>query len=333
MAPPTARRFGFSKRAQFGTFLGYVAAFVGLLAGAGVLTAALLGREPFVALRSVAADLTAPVGTTVAVSRSGAHEVGSVMAGYFTSGPEVARLRAEVELARVQLAEARAVQDENRSLRALLGLKEGADRPVAFARLIASTASSTRRFATISAGSQAGIQIGMPVRTPHGLVGRVLEVANSTARVLLVTDPESIVPVQRARDAVPAFAQGRGDGSLQIRLISLGINPLKPGDVLVTSGSGGLYAPGTAVAVVMQLTRDGAIGRVLADPAAIDYAAIYPVYAQAVQMGAALAPAPPPPVPAPKPKSKAKAKGPSATASTGPRPTGSGGAGHTQGPA
>lgn len=308
MAPPTARRFGFSKRAQFGTFLGYVAAFVGLLAGAGVLTAALLGREPFVALRAVAADVAAPASTTVAAGRTGIQSAGSVVSGYFTSGPEAARLRQEVAVARVRLAEARALADENRNLRALLGLSETDDRPVGFARLIASTASSTRRFATISAGAGQGVAVGMPVRTQLGLVGRVLEVGRSTARVLLITDPESIVPVQRARDGIPAFAQGRGDGSLQIRLISLGLNPLKPGDVMVTSGSGGLYAPGTAVAVVMQLTRDGAVARVLADPASIDYTAIYPVYARAVQMEAALAPDPATPPTAAKSKAKAKAK-------------------------
>lgn len=308
MAPPTARRFGFSKRAQFGTFLGYVAAFVGLLAGIAVLVAAPLGREPFQHLRTAATELTAPAGRSVAAGRTGAHEVGAVLYGYLASGPETARLRDEVALARVKLAEARALADENRNLRALLGLKEVADRPVTYARLIASTASSTRRFATISAGSGQGVAVGMPVRTPLGLVGRVLEVSGSTSRVLLVTDPESIVPVQRARDGVPAFAQGRGDGSLLIRLISLGVNPLKPGDVLVTSGSGGLYAPGTAVAVVMQLTADGAIARVLADPATVDYAAIYPVFAQAAQMEAALSPDPAPPVPTPKPKPKAKPK-------------------------
>lgn len=305
MAPPTARRFGFSKRAQFGTFLGYVAAFVGLLAGAGVLTAALLGREPFSALRGVAADVTAPAGRTVAAGRSGLHALADTLTGYITSGPENARLHKEVELARIQLAEAGAVADENRHLRALLGLKESNDRPAAYARLIASTASSTRRFATISAGAGQGVVVGMPIRTPLGLVGRVLEVAGSTARVLLVTDPESIVPVQRASDGVPAFAQGRGDGSLQIRLISLGLNPLRPGDVFLTSGSGGLYAPGTAVAVVMQLTRDGAIARVLADPAATDYVAVYPVYAEAVDMPLALAPEPPKALPLAKPRSPA----------------------------
>ena len=147
------------------------------------------------------------------------------------------------------------------------------------------------------------------MHSPLGLVGRVLEVADHTSRVLLITDSESMVPVRRARDGIAAFAQGRGDGTIQLRLISLGINPLKPGDVFVTSGSGGLYRPGTAVAVVMELTRDGAIARVLSDPTASEFVSVEPVFAEVAAMPEALAP-PPPAVPAvaPKPKSKPKPK-------------------------
>jgi rod shape-determining protein MreC len=89
--------------------------------------------------------------------------------------------------------------------------------------------------------------------------------------------------VRRAKDGVAAFATGRGDGSLQIRLINLGINPLKKGDILVTSGSGGLYRPGTAVAAVTELTRDGAIARVLSDPAATEYVVIEQIWAPAAR--------------------------------------------------
>ena len=134
----------------------------------------------------------------------------------------------------------------------------------------------------------------MPVRSELGLVGRVLEVGHSTARVLLITDGESVVPVRRASDSIPAFAQGRSDGRVQVRLISLGINPLKPGDAFVTSGSGGLYRPGTPIAVVESVTRDGAIARVLSDPAASDYVAIEPVWAPKAATPTATAPAPAP---------------------------------------
>lgn len=308
MAPPTARRFGSSKRAQYGTFLGYVAAFVGMLAGAAVLVVSFIDQSAFSGVRGLASDLAAPAGTTVAVGRSSAQTIGAVVSGYLTSGITTARMQRELEYARVHLAEARAVQDENRQLRALLRLREVPDQPVAYARLIASTASSSRRYATISLGAHQGIVVGMPVRTPLGLVGRVLEVSGSTARVLLVTDPDSMVPVQRAGDGIPAFAQGHGDGTLQIRLVSLGINPLRPGDVFVTSGAGGLYAPGVAVAAVVRLTGDGAVARVLSDPAAVDYVAVYPVFAQAAAMPEALVEPKPAPTPPPKPKPKKSGK-------------------------
>ena len=89
-------------------------------------------------------------------------------------------------------------------------------------------------------------------------MGRVLEASRSSSRVLLITDSESVLPVRRAGDNTVAFAEGRGDGLINIRLINLGINPLKRGDVFVTSGAGGLYRPGIAVAIVTRLTDDGA---------------------------------------------------------------------------
>lgn len=294
MAPPSTRRTGFSKRAQYGTFFGYIAAFAGALLGGGVLLVSILDKSAFSGVRGIAADVTAPAGTAVAASRGTVHDFGATLYGWATWGVTNARMTRELELARVRLAEARATDEENRRLKALLGLREpaagSATPPLAFARLINSTASSLRRFATISAGRNQGVTVGMPVRSASGLVGRVLEVNESTARVLLITDPDSVVPVRRARDGLAAFASGRSDGTLQLRLISLGINPLKPGDVFVTSGSGGLYHPNTAVAVVTEVTRDGANARVLSDPTASEFVAVYPVFAEAVHMPEALVP-------------------------------------------
>jgi rod shape-determining protein MreC len=64
-----------------------------------------------------------------------------------------------------------------------------------------------------------------------------------------------------------------------LRLINLGINPLKRGDVFVTSGAGGIVRPDIGVAIVSELTRDGAVGRVLANPAATIYVAVEPQWA------------------------------------------------------
>ena len=110
------------------------------------------------------------------------------------------------------------------------------------------------------------------------MIGRILEVTSDSARVLLLTDSESILPVRRASDDVVAFAQGRGDGMVRIRLINLGLNPLEKGDLFVTSGSGGFYQPGMAVAIVTEVSDDGADARVVSDPAATDFVSVLPIF-------------------------------------------------------
>lgn len=280
MAPPSNRRTGFSRRAQYTTFFGYIAAGLGALVGGGLLILSLSDPSRFVGVRTTATDVTAPIARAAAAGSSEGTSFFSAIGGYFAAGSKNVELRREVEQARVKLIEAQAVAEENRRLKDLLGLARQDPKPVAVAVMIGSTSSSTRRFATISVGANRGVTVGMPVRSPLGLVGRVLEVGGSTSRILLITDAESIVPVRRASDGVAAFATGRADGMLQVRLISLGINPLKRGDVMVTSGSGGLYRPGIAVAVVDALLPDGAIARVLADPGATEFVTIEPTWNQ-----------------------------------------------------
>jgi rod shape-determining protein MreC len=279
MAPPSNRRPGFSRRAQYSTFVAYLIAAAGAVLGGILLVISNRDDSAMASARSTATDVTAAPATAAAATRATSASWLDSLSGYFMSGSEAARLRKEVALARIQRVEAQGLREENQRLKALLQLVESDGRPVAVARLIGSTHSSTRRFATLAAGASAGIRPGMPVRTPQGLIGRVLEVGSQSGRVLLVTDSESIVPVRRSTDGIAAFAIGRGDGMLQIRLVNLGLNPLKPGDALVTSGSGGLYRPGVAMAVVTKLTPDGAVARPLGDPDAAELVIVEPEWA------------------------------------------------------
>lgn len=288
MAPPPNRRSGYSRRAQYSNFIGYIAGAAGALLGGLLLAVAFANPAAFSSLRGLGGDASEPVAALASGGRAAGHSLFDGIAAYFDAARQNARLKRELAAARVMLIESEARAEENRRLKALLDLSGMDEKPVVHARLIASSAASTRRFATLSVGSRDGVAIGMPVRAPAGLVGRVLETGSSTARVLLVTDGESVVPVRRAKDGLPGFAQGRADGTVQIRLISLGINPLKPGDAFVTSGAGGLYPPGMPIAIARTLTRDGAIAQVLADPAASDYVAVQPVWApQAAAAGMA----------------------------------------------
>lgn len=287
MARPADRRRGHSRKAQYSAFTGYVVAAIGAGLGAVLLIVSLWKPNAFAPLRAEATDLVAPVGEAGAVGRSGSLGFVGTISAYFHAGSQNARLREEARLSRIQLAQDNALHEENRELKALLKLGEEQLKPVAYARLVGSTSASTRRIAFLSAGRDQGVEPGMPVLAPRGLVGRVLEVGGGSARVLLLTDSASMIPVKRAGDETVAFAEGRADGTLRLRLINLGINPLKVGDVFVTSGAGGIFRPGTAVAVVSSLTKDGGIGRVLANPAATVYVAVEPQWVPAAQVPAA----------------------------------------------
>jgi rod shape-determining protein MreC len=246
--------------------------------GAALLIISLWQPQAISGLRTVATDASSPIGRAGAGARVGSMNIFEAIAGYYRAGSKNAELEQEVKIARVRLAEAAALKQENARLKAAIGLMEEDPKPVALGRLIGSTSSSTRRFAYISVGKADGVTADMPVVSPMGLVGRVLEAGQHSARVMLLTDSESMVPVRRATDDVVAFADGRSDGTLRLRLINLGLNPLKKGDVFVTSGAGGLFRPNIAVAVVDTLTKDGAIGRMLSNPAATDYVAVEPVW-------------------------------------------------------
>ena len=179
---------------------------------------------------------------------------------------------------------------ENRRLKRLLKLTEDLSDDVTTTRIVTSSFDSSRRLATLAAGRGEGVRIGYPVRAPEGLLGRIVETGHFASRVLLLTDGASNVPVQLARDGTPAMATGRGDGTLEIKPLELGENPFKRGDIFVTSGTGGIYAPGIPVALVVSANRDRTIARPLADPARIDFAVVQSLYEPAA--GQPLTPAP-----------------------------------------
>lgn len=296
MPPPNDRRPGFSRRAQLGIFTGYVAAIAGVIAGVVLIVIAVIDPGSFAFLRRGANEVVAPVGAAGSAARTGTRGFFQRIGDYIDAGNTNAALRREVAAARVQQIRSAALAEENRRLKALLGVAEASGRPVAVARLVASTSASTRRFAIIGAGSRQGARVRMPVRSATGLVGRILEVGPNTARVLLITDSENVVPVRRASDGVAAFSEGRADGRLRLRLINIGVNPLKRGDVFVTSGSGGIYRPGIPVAQVEELLADGAIARIVSDPAASEFVIVDPVFQElpdpAATPAASLTPAP-----------------------------------------
>lgn len=282
MAAPPNRRPGYNRKAQYGLFASYVIAVAGALLGLLLAIISIADPTGFAVLRNMTAEVTRPVSATLRRLVSGIGSADEHIVAYVRAGSQNAALRRQVEANRTRLIEAAAIEQENRQLKALLKLVETQDDEVVAARMVSSTASSARRLARLSAGRRQGVRPGQPVRGPEGLVGRIYEAGPNTANVLLLTDPENIVPVRRTRDNVAGISTGLGDGSLEIRPLSMGRNPFKPGDIMVTSGTGGLYRPNIPVAIVLRVDGDAAIAAPLANPAKVDTVIVQHVFQPAM---------------------------------------------------
>ena len=271
-------RPGWSRRAQYGLFFSFLAVIAGIIVGLILLTLSLVAPQQFDRVRGVALDVTGPVA-------GGLHEVTATVEGVFTgagnywdAAGQNAELKRQNKAMLQRMVEAKAIFQENRQLKATLNLREHERGTIAVGRIVGSSFNSPRRFAILSTGTSDGVRIGMPVRSPEGLVGRIIDAGTLASRVLLVSDRANIVPARLLRNGIPVIAQGRGDGTVEVRPLEVGRNPFKPGDLIITSGTGGLYPPLVPIARVVKLRDDGAIALPLADPSTISFAIVEPPF-------------------------------------------------------
>jgi rod shape-determining protein MreC len=275
-------RPGWSRRAQYGLFFSFLGVIAGIVVGLILLVISLVAPKTFDGIRGAALDITGPVASALHEVTATAEGLMTGAGDYWDAARQNSQLKRDNRAMLQRMVEARAIFQENRQLKAVLQLRQRATDTVATGRIVGSSFNSPRRFAILSAGAQNGIREGMPVRSADGLVGRIIDVGALASRVLLVSDRSSIVPSRLLRTGIPVIAQGRGDGTVEVRPLEVGRNPFRPGDLVISSGTGGLYPPLVPVARVIRLKDDGAIALPLADPATTSFAIVEPPYEPAV---------------------------------------------------
>ncbi len=293
MARASNRRPGYSRRAQYGLFFGYVVAVSGAIVATFLLILSAIDPNGFGVLKGAVADATMPISSAGrAVVRTVEGLTGNI-GSYIDAAAKVRRLEAAAQASQTRMIEAKAAQFENARLKRLLGVREQGVEPVAVARLVGSTGTSIRRYAILNAGFANGVRGGMPVRGPAGLIGRVANAGALSARISLITDGGTVVPVRRVPDGFPAIATGTGDGFIDLRALGAENTSFKRGDVFVTSGIGGVYPPGIPVAIIVRQTREAMLGAPVADPAKADFAMVLPVFQPQVEAEREALPPPP----------------------------------------
>ena len=210
----------------------------------------------FDSMRTAVTDTVAPV--LEAVSRPLA-AVGSVIDNVnmlLNTYQENARLEAENSRLLQWQQTALNLSADNQQLRGLL--KAVPENSVSYvtARVIANSGGAYVRTLLVNAGSEDHVARGQAAITGEGLVGRLTEVGNRAARVLLITDLNSRIPVAIERSHTSAVLAG--DNSERPRLVYLNEpDSVKIGDRVVSSGEGGIFPPGVAVGVVAALEPGG----------------------------------------------------------------------------
>ncbi|MFZ5425516.1 MAG: rod shape-determining protein MreC [Thermodesulfobacteriota bacterium] len=110
----------------------------------------------------------------------------------------------------------------------------------------------------IDKGSRHGVDVNTPVVSPEGVVGRVLRNSLSAATVIMVTDPNSKIPVISQKTRTQGILVGRGPGlPLSLHYVSLSA-PVEEGETLVTTGLAGIFPEGLPIGKVTGVTREGA---------------------------------------------------------------------------
>ena len=169
-------------------------------------------------------------------------------------------LRNEVEQLRGINLQANEALAENERLRKMIGYQQAARQfDLVAARVIGRESDTWSRMIVIDRGTMNGIANDMPVVTPQGLVGRVVEAGLNSSKVQLILDPRSSVGtiVQRAQSRVTGIVQGDMDNPTMPQMVNIPKNAdVVEGDVIVTSGFGGIYPKGIIVGLVSSLKND-----------------------------------------------------------------------------
>ncbi len=164
------------------------------------------------------------------------------------------QLRLQNQQLRLQAMRLEALERENARLRNLFAWRQQQPWKLRLARIILREPANWWRNVQIDLGSRDGVQVNMPVLTSEGLVGRISAVSLGRSQVVLVGDPGCKVSVRVDNATRDTGVIGPG-GPLARDLVELGYLPgsanVKPGQLVRTSGEGGIFPKGIPVGTIL----------------------------------------------------------------------------------
>jgi rod shape-determining protein MreC len=164
------------------------------------------------------------------------------------------RLRQEADTLKRRLDQLEEQALETQRLQRLLAMREASQAELLAARVVGKDATNWFKTILLDRGSREGVRRNQPVLAPDGLVGRVVEVTPTTARVQLVTDPVNAVGGLIQRTRVTGIVSGNLGAGTRIRYLPL-MADVVVGDEVVTSGMGGVFPKGIPIGRITAVDR------------------------------------------------------------------------------
>jgi rod shape-determining protein MreC len=164
------------------------------------------------------------------------------------------RFREQTALLENKLNRLHEVEVENRRLMELLEFQESLPFVMTPARVVGKDFNSWSRTLIISEGENAGIETGMAVVRPEGVVGRIFSVSPNYALVQLIIDSNSDIPAVFQRTRAQGIVEGKITDQCQVKYLNR-LADIQVDDPVISSGLGGAYPKGLLIGTVASIQK------------------------------------------------------------------------------
>lgn len=206
-------------------------------------------------LRKIVLEITFPLESIIHDSLGGIEETWRRYLFLYGLTDENKRLRETNARLSRKVFEYREAYLENIRLRKMLAFKEKLPYTAIAAGITRRDMTGIMKTLMIDRGENDGLRKGQPVIVEAGLVGRVIETTWHTSRVLVVTDENSNVDALIQRTRANGILQGTGTGRCNLKYI-VKTDPVQKGDIVLTSGLGGVFPKELMVGVVRRVENN-----------------------------------------------------------------------------
>ncbi len=185
--------------------------------------------------------------------------IGNVASNLTASKKTLSELEEENKLLIARNAELEEQLQADQRLQGLLKIRGTYDLKTLGAKIISAPQGSWADIVTIDVGSNSGVSTGMPVMDSYGVIGQISSVSATTSQVRLMTDENSRISAMIQKNRVQGILRGSANGTVKLTLVPIDTD-VAIGDLIVTSGLGGIYPKGMPLGKVSSVEKpDGSL--------------------------------------------------------------------------